>query len=235
MKKKKKILIFILIILIVLAIGACGAYFYFDKAVVVEVKEISILQQEFKIESELYQVVLSDDDDDFDSGANGQMGNSIASGGSGTTSTGNRSYSGGGGYGTSTYVGVATASARIQIPRTGVNLPLYAEVTVKNMERGAVILSSDNGLNEPGNTVISGHNTVNGRLFSKNAKIQIGDLIYITDPTGTQRAYSVYNKYITSPNDASYVDRDTGGAREISLTTCTDNAKQRIIIWAREI
>lgn len=29
------------------------------------------------------------------------------------------------------------------------------------------------------------------------------------------------------------MDRDTGGKPEISLTTCTDDSKARIIIWAK--
>ena len=53
----------------------------------------------------------------------------------------------------------------------------------------------------------------------------------------TKIDYEIYNKYITSQDDASFFQRDTGGAREISLSTCTDNGLktgERIIIWARE-
>jgi len=28
--------------------------------------------------------------------------------------------------------------------------------------------------------------------------------------------------------------RDTGNTREISLSTCTDNANERLVIWAKE-
>ena len=45
--------------------------------------------------------------------------------------------------------------------------------------------------------------------------------------------YTVYNKYETDDTDADYMTRDTQGAVEISLTTCTDDSKQRLIIWAK--
>ena len=61
-----------------------------------------------------------------------------------------------------------------------------------------------------------------------------GDKVYITDTTGQKITYVIYKIYTTSPEDSSYLDRDTEGRREISLTTCTDDAKSRLIIWAKE-
>ena len=46
-------------------------------------------------------------------------------------------------------------------------------------------------------------------------------------------AYTIYNKYEAAENEADYITRDTQGATEISLTTCTDDSKARIIILAR--
>ena len=90
-------------------------------------------------------------------------------------------------------------------------------------------------LNQVGNIVISGHNYRNGTFFSNNKQLEIGDVIYITDITGTQVAYTIYNIYETNSEDTEYITRDTNGAREISLTTCTDESdNQRLIIWARE-
>ena len=63
--------------------------------------------------------------------------------------------------------------------------------------------------------------------------MNIGDKIYITDLTGKRLSYTIYNKYETSDTDAEYMTRDTQGATEISLTTCTDDSKARLIIWAK--
>ena len=90
------------------------------------------------------------------------------------------------------------------------------------------------GLNKPGNTVLAAHNYRNGTLFSNNKKLMVGDKIYITDQMGTTIEYSIYKSYITSDTDFEYAVRNTGGKREISLTTCTTDASKRLVIWARE-
>lgn len=121
---------------------------------------------------------------------------------------------------------------KISIPKTGCEYPILSEVTKRSLEVAVAILYGP-GLNEPGNTVIVGHNYRNGMFFSNNSKLAIGDLIYITSATETV-TYEIYNIYQTSPDEASYMKRDTGGAREISLSTCTNDSSQRLIIWAKE-
>ena len=90
------------------------------------------------------------------------------------------------------------------------------------------------GLNEVGNTTIVGHNYRNGTFFSNNKKLVEGDKVYITDNSGNKITYVIYKTYTTAPEDSDYLDRDTQGKREISLLTCTDDTKSRLIIWARE-
>ena len=57
--------------------------------------------------------------------------------------------------------------------------------------------------------------------------------MYITDNEGTRLAYTIYRTYEAPDSEAEYMTRDTQGAREISLSTCTDDSKARLIIWAR--
>ena len=98
----------------------------------------------------------------------------------------------------------------------------------------AVAVMYGPGLNKVGNTVIAGHNYRNGSFFGNNDKLKIGDVIYITDSEGTRIKYSIYNIYETDGNDSDFINRDTNGRREISLSTCTDNSQARLIIWAVE-
>lgn len=126
-----------------------------------------------------------------------------------------------------------TILGQIEIPKTKVNYPVLAEVSPKALNVAVSQLYGP-GLNEVGNTVIIGHNNRNGLFFSKNKKLNIGDLIYITDLNGNKITYVIYNKYETTDTDTDYMTRDTNGAREISLSTCTDDGKLRIIIWAKE-
>ena len=121
----------------------------------------------------------------------------------------------------------------INIPKTGCKYPVLAEVTKHSLEVAVAILYGP-GLNEPGNTVIVGHNYRNGLFFSNNSKLKAGDTVIITSPEETVN-YVIYNTYYTSPDDASYMKRDIEeGVREISLSTCNNDSSERLIIWARE-
>lgn len=122
---------------------------------------------------------------------------------------------------------------RINIPKTGCDYPVLSEVTKHSLEVAVAILYGP-GLNEPGNTVIVGHNYRNGLFFSNNSKLKEGDRVTITSPTETVN-YIIYNMYYISPDDASYMKRAVEeGVREISLSTCNNDSSQRLIIWARE-
>ena len=122
----------------------------------------------------------------------------------------------------------------IEIPATGLKCPILEqyEYSPKALETSVVVLYGV-GLNQPGNTTIAGHNYRNGLFFSNNKKLNVGDKIYITDSTGKRLAYTIYNKFEAAENESDYITRDTQGAIEISLTTCTDDSKARTIILAR--
>lgn len=121
----------------------------------------------------------------------------------------------------------------IEIPAINLQYPVLQDAS-KDAIEVAVGIYDGPGLNQVGNTTIAGHNYRDGRFFSNNKKLVEGDKIHITDTTGKKIIYSIYKTYTTSPEDSSYLDRDTEGRREISLTTCTDDAQSRLIIWARE-
>lgn len=121
----------------------------------------------------------------------------------------------------------------IEIPAINLKYPVLEEASKSAIEV-AVAVYYGPGLNEIGNTTIVGHNYRNGTFFSNNKKLVEGDKVYITDNSGTKVTYVIYKTYTTAPEDSEYLDRDTQGKREISLTTCTDDAKSRLIIWARE-
>ncbi len=146
----------------------------------------------------------------------------------GTTSSGSNSSN----KNKYTYKGFGVLGT-IKIPKTGINYPVLNTYTPKGLET-SVCYYFGPGLNEAGNTTIAGHNYRNGAFFGKNKKLANGDVIYIKDNSGNEVKYTIYNIYTTTPNDGEYLTRDTAGKREISLTTCTDDSKGRLIIWARE-
>ena len=123
---------------------------------------------------------------------------------------------------------------KIEIPKTGLKCNILDETTPRSLEIAVTKIYTTSGLNNPGNTVIYGHNYRNGTFFSNNKKLKNGDEIKITDQKGEEVTYIIYKIYETDANDATYMTRDTQGRREISLQTCTDDSKARIIIWAAE-
>ncbi len=120
----------------------------------------------------------------------------------------------------------------IRIPKTGIQYPIIATLSKQALEKG-VCVEYGPGPNEPGNTVIAGHNYLNRLFFSKNKNLNIGDKVYITDLYGVTVEYTIYNKFETSPQDTSYIFRDTGGVPEITLATCSRNGSARLILYAK--
>ena len=134
---------------------------------------------------------------------------------------------------TSTYKGFEVLGT-IEIPATKVKYPILAKLSKQSLDTAVVaIYPREVNLNTPGNVVIAGHNYRNGTFFSNNKKLSNGDKIYITDLNGNKVTYIIYNKYETDENDTKSYNKDTNGKMEITLSTCTDNSKARIIIEAR--
>ncbi len=120
----------------------------------------------------------------------------------------------------------------IEIPKIKIKYPVLEKASKQAIKVAVGILDGP-GLNQVGNTLIIGHNYRNGLFFSNLKKLSNGDTIYITDSTGTKLKYNIYSVYETTPEDATFMARDTGNGKEITLSTCTDNGAARTIIWAR--
>lgn len=122
---------------------------------------------------------------------------------------------------------------KIEIPKTKVNYTILDAYTPRALQLAICKLYGP-GLNEVGNTVLIGHNYRDGRFFSNNSRLSNGDKIYITDITGKRVTYEIYKIYTTTTSEFSYATRDTNGKREISLSTCSNDTKSRLVIWAVE-
>lgn len=133
--------------------------------------------------------------------------------------------------GVKTYKGFVVMGT-MEIPATTFKYPVLEKVTKKSIETAVAVLYGA-GINQPGNTVIIGHNYRNGLFFSNNKKLNVGDKIYVTDNSGTKLTYTIYNKFETTPEDTSFYQRDTDGKAEITLSTCTDDSSSRLIIEAK--
>ena len=62
--------------------------------------------------------------------------------------------------------------AKLRIPTTKVDCPVLEELTKESLETALVKLYSTNGLNQPGNTVIIGHNYRTSLFFGRNDELK---------------------------------------------------------------
>lgn len=124
----------------------------------------------------------------------------------------------------------------IEIPKTNVKYPIIKQEDVGLESLKVAICNLYGTLNAVGdNAVLVGHNFRNGTFFSNNKKLSKGDKIYITDNSGKKVTYIIDNKYETGTGDFNYATRKVApNKRVISLSTCTDDSKKRLIIWATE-
>ena len=216
-----KVLTVILVIVVIAIVGLLGylGYSYFQK--VKGDEEASSFVENFKGE------IDDEDPDDDNSKDNNETGNedNIFGQIEGTDKTGSTTKK------RPTYKGFGVLGT-MEIPAISLEYPVLEKVTTSSLDTSIVYLYGV-GLNQVGNTVVIGHNYRNGRFFSNVKKLNNGDKIYVKDNDGKRLEYTIYNKFETTPEDTTFYQRDTDGKPELTLSTCTDDAQMRTIIFAR--
>lgn len=127
-----------------------------------------------------------------------------------------------------------TTESTLNYPKLGISYPVLSE---ENEDLLKVSLCKYWGPkpNEVGNYCIVGHNYKSGKMFGKLAGASIGDMITLTDLNDNSVNYKIYYKYVVEPTDVSCTSQMTNGTREVTLITCTDYGKRRLVLKAREI
>ncbi|MBI6024438.1 class D sortase (plasmid) [Clostridium perfringens] len=82
---------------------------------------------------------------------------------------------------------------------------------------------------EHGNVVLAAHNNMAGSIFRHLKDVSNGDIIKVQTKENVIFKYKIVNKYVVEPNDSSVIDQDDS-KQEITLITCTNHAKQRLIV-----
>ena len=122
----------------------------------------------------------------------------------------------------------------IQIPRFNIEYPILVESTADSLTKS--ISRVGNGkVNEIGNLTLAGHNYIDGTMFGRIDELENGDEIVILDLYGNSVKYSVFDKYVTNPDDVSVLDATEEETREVTLVTCTNGNLNRLIIKAKEV
>lgn len=122
----------------------------------------------------------------------------------------------------------------VNIPKINSKYPIIAETTDQLLKVSVCKFWGANP-NEVGNLCIIGHNYKNSKFFSKVPTMVIGDIVEITDLSGKTVQYKAYDIYTVDPNNTRCTSQLTQGKKEVTLITCTNDTKQRVIVKCTEV
>lgn len=123
--------------------------------------------------------------------------------------------------------------AKINIPRIDLSYPILDHWSDELLKISPCKFHGADP-NEIGNFCIVGHNYRNSMFFSKVPTLETGDIIEIEDNYGRKINYEVYDKHVVSEDNTKDTSQITHGKREITVITCTNDNKNRVIVKARE-
>ena len=179
-----------------------------------------------------------DDDDDDDGSGSGSGSSSKKKKKKKTTTTTTYYYYSGGTKKKRVTINNLEVIGTIRIPAIGIKYPILKDVSKKALDTAVVLLTTENGINKAGTSVIIGHNYRNWQFFSKNDKLKKGDIIYVKDTSGRQVKYKVTKKFKAASSDASFYVTGGSNKKTLILSTCTDDAaktNKRLIIKAEAV
>ena len=123
--------------------------------------------------------------------------------------------------------------AKLEIPE--ISLETYILKTYSNESLNISVVKFWGAKpNTSGNFCIAGHNFKNKNMFHDLKELNIGDNLFIIDNNVGRVEYEIYNIYKVSPEDVSCLSQETEGKKQVTLITCTNDSKERIIVKAKE-
>ena len=135
---------------------------------------------------------------------------------------------------TDEYGNTYTYESILSIPSLGIEYPVLSE-TSEELLKISINKFWGGSPNSVGNYCIVGHNYKSGKMFGKLSQMKSGDIIKLTDLSGKTLEYKVYDRYVVDPENVACTSQITNGLKEVTLITCTNGGKQRLIIKCREV
>lgn len=135
---------------------------------------------------------------------------------------------------TDEYGNTYTYESILSIPSLGIEYPVLLE-TSEELLKISINKFWGGSPNSVGNYCIVGHNYKSGKMFGKLSQMKSGDTIKLTDLSGKTLEYKVYDRYVVDPENVACTSQITNGLKEVTLITCTNGGKQRLIIKCREV
>ena len=128
----------------------------------------------------------------------------------------------------------------IKIPKIQIEYPIldidtYNPEETKEPMKISIVKYWGGNVNQHGNLSIAGHNNYDGTMFGKTKKMNKGDVIELTDLENNTVKYQIYDKFVTNPNDVTILATNDKTVREVTLITCTNDSKRRVIAKFKEV
>ena len=128
----------------------------------------------------------------------------------------------------------------IKIPAINLEYPIL-DMEISNPEEAkapmklAIIKYWGGEVNGYGNLSLAGHNNYNGTMFGKTKNLKVGDIVELTDLNNQTIQYQIYDIFKTNPNDVTILETKDKTIREVTLITCTNGNRERLILKAKEM
>lgn len=129
-----------------------------------------------------------------------------------------------------TYMGYEVI-AKLEIPKINLETNVLKDYTADGMK----VCSSKFFGPEPnrvGNFCIAGHNYDQENMFNHLINLEKGDELYLTDNKNGKINYTIYDIYRVKPQNTAPIGQETNGNRIVTLITCVNYSKSRLIVQA---
>ena len=114
----------------------------------------------------------------------------------------------------------------LEIDSIGVKAPIV--LGEENLDYVVAKYRGSSDFGELGNVILAAHNNMRGSIFRNLHKLKIGATVKIISDN-KELEYKITNRYIVEPNDTSKINF-SNDKKEITLITCINHAKQRLIL-----
>lgn len=122
----------------------------------------------------------------------------------------------------------------IKIDKINIEYPILDNNTPQALNK-SIVKYYGCMVGEVGNISLAGHNNLDNTMFGQINKLEIGDNITLITMTGEIVNYTILQKYITVPEDIGCTKSLDETKREVTLITCINGNKNRLIIKAQEL
>ena len=119
----------------------------------------------------------------------------------------------------------------IYIPKTGLIAEVYCKQNANKMEEVPCMLYTNQGPNQPGVTILVGHNRGNGTLFSDNNLLEENDEFYFKDYINNEeKTYKVYSKTVKKNDDVSFYNERSNSPILMMQCCLTPTDSENVLI-----